>query len=977
MPAGARPTLPYYSHCRMRNILAPKWLLIVSTAPALGLALLCYGEFSVIKSLLTPESVALWKQQALALAGAAALTLGYAAWCWRRGQRIGAWYAGAALAAYGALLWVGTHYSDRLVSPGVPSWMVPTEPLLYVWTFLMPSLAHALLVLVVRATPDDRPHRALPSFGLAAAVPVATWVAFWVPWAIYRHFNRWPHPHWFTNGLFAVLLTVGPLAFLFYLVRGAYIIGLNRTDSPFGLAWKILVALVLPVLGLLVNKGLFLDGLFGGTQKGIFGDFSSLWFFGLAVLNGLLLCCPAPARPGRRLALLAGRSVLLGYTAYFFVVFLPFLPLSVLAVIAAGVGFLLLTPLVLLVVHVRVLADDAAALGPHFGWWAVRAVLVGGAAVLPLCITASFWHDRRVLHAALAYVYRPNYAQRYALDAGALARTLAVVRQHKDQPRDIFMGTQQPYLSMYFNWLVLDNLTLSEAKIKHLEAVFVRSETQPAPTGNPGASPTAAALARPGPIAPVLRRLAARSRYDAPQQAWVSWVELEVANADPARPAGEYRTAFELPAGCFVGNYYLDINGRREAGILAEKRAADWVYAQILQERTYRDPGLLTYAGPNRLQLSVYPVVRGARRRTGFELLHKEPIALTIDGQTLALGDSVRGPAPAAPAATPSGAVVYLGAAAKQRLPLVQRRPYYHFLLDVSAGKAGRKPAYKQWVTRFLQRQPRLGPPRFTLVNAYATPVPAGRAWQSQLDAFPNAGGCYLTGAVQRVLADAQLHPAPSYPVLVVVTDSLATAVLAPDFADLAPTYPEGDGFLVLGPDGRTETRSLRQPFAAALPATGAPAGRAVRAWPTAAHARAYLPDDGQPAVVLRQPQAPLAPRLAPAPGSRWLAGLQLQGYSQWQTLHPAAADDQRVAFVQASFANRILTPSTSFLALENEAQKAALLRKQAQTLAANSSLDAQEEPANLPTAVPLDEGALWLLLLGLGLGTWALGRQR
>lgn len=178
-----------------------------------------------------------------------------------------------------------------------------------------------------------------------------------------------------------------------------------------------------------------------------------------------------------------------------------------------------------------------------------------------------------------------------------------------------------------------------------------------------------------------------------------------------------------------------------------------------------------------------------------------------------------------------------------------------------------------------MQRRLRLGAPRFTLVNTYATPVPAGRDWQSQLDAFPNVGGYYLTGAMQRVLADAHLHPAPSYPMLVVVTGSLAQAVLAPDFADLASAYPKGDGFLVLGPDGRAEARSLRHPFAPAPAATEALAGRAVRAWPTAAHAQAYLPDNGLPAVVLSQPQADLAPTAGPS--SRWLAGLWLQGYSQ------------------------------------------------------------------------------------------------
>jgi hypothetical protein len=45
----------------MRNLLNPKWLLLVTVGPLLLLAMLCYGEFSVIHSLLPPASVALWK----------------------------------------------------------------------------------------------------------------------------------------------------------------------------------------------------------------------------------------------------------------------------------------------------------------------------------------------------------------------------------------------------------------------------------------------------------------------------------------------------------------------------------------------------------------------------------------------------------------------------------------------------------------------------------------------------------------------------------------------------------------------------------------------------------------------------------------------------------------------------------------------------------------------------------------------------
>jgi hypothetical protein len=64
-------------------------------------------------------------------------------------------------------------------------------------------------------------------------------------------------------------------------------------------------------------------------------------------------------------------------------------------------------------------------------------------------------------------------------------------------------------------------------------------------------------------------------------------------------------------------------------------------------------------------------------------------------------------------------------------------------------------------------------------------------------------------------------------------------------------------------------------------------------------------------------------------------------------------------------------------LALENEAQKAALRRKQSETLDANANLDTQEEgPHPAATEVPLDDYAPLLLLLGVALGSWRLRRQ-
>ena len=70
---------------------------------------------------------------------------------------------------------------------------------------------------------------------------------------------------------------------------------------------------------------------------------------------------------------------------------------------------------------------------------------------------------------------------------------------------------------------------------------------------------------------------------------------------------------------------------------------------------------------------------------------------------------------------------------------------------------------------------------------------------------------------------------------------------------------------------------------------------------------------------------------------------------------------------VRAAIQTGLLTPLTALLALENDAQKAALRRLQAQILASNPNLEAGEESAPA-TGVPIDGGLGWLALAGLAL---------
>jgi hypothetical protein len=87
-----------------------------------------------------------------------------------------------------------------------------------------------------------------------------------------------------------------------------------------------------------------------------------------------------------------------------------------------------------------------------------------------------------------------------------------------------------------------------------------------------------------------------------------------------------------------------------------------------------------------------------------------------------------------------------------------------------------------------------------------------------------------------------------------------------------------------------------------------------------------------------------------------------MQGTWMQQTLHPQKGHEQWLMLVKASFLSKVMTPVTSYIAVENEAQKVMLKRKQEQVLSGNKSLDADEEVQRM------SEPSIWIVLLIIGL---------
>jgi len=253
----------------MQSLRTPKWIFLTSTAPLLVYLLICAGEFSVIHTLLPAASVGEWQAFGTVLGLLGLGGAGYAGGQLVRRQPVGGWYCVVALLAFSLWLCLLTWHYDELLPRSVPAWMVPTNPILMAWTFLMPTLAHAMLALVAKFTPDDQPQQAAPNILFAVVTPmgwalvfeVLSWVSHLLRGSSSNSETYSGPTRWETAGtvIIAVALVLGTLSFFFFLTRALFIVSRRRERSwaDGGLVWKVVVTIVLPLLGLGVNNGRF------------------------------------------------------------------------------------------------------------------------------------------------------------------------------------------------------------------------------------------------------------------------------------------------------------------------------------------------------------------------------------------------------------------------------------------------------------------------------------------------------------------------------------------------------------------------------------------------------------------------------------------------------------------------------------------------------------------------------------------------
>jgi len=249
---------------------------------------------------------------------------------------------------------------------------------------------------------------------------------------------------------------------------------------------------------------------------------------------------------------------------------------------------------------------------------------------------------------------------------------------------------------------------------------------------------------------------------------------------------------------------------------------------------------------------------------------------------------------------------------------------------------------------------------KISFVNSYVSTSDLDENWKQTYASQNFEGGFYLDRAIKKTLVQAYQQKTNSFPILVVVTGNIHQAILDKSYADLKFTYPEDDYFYKLGYEGNLEAHSLIYKPDYEADTIQANLSPKVLAYPNAENPIAFLPDNQEGSIGLKKDTFKLNSENIQA--KNWQSALQIHGKWLTQNIHPETAGKEWVNLVRYSFLARIMNQFTSYIVVENEAQKAILKKKQKQVLNGHHSLNLSEDTQRM------SEPSLILVLILFGI---------
>jgi len=650
-------------------------------------------------------------------------------------------------------LWISAYLLNDTIPQSVNRFIFPDARYLgFLFTFYMPAIYYPFQNISNIIMNQNTRRNFFISLGSIFGLPLLLYIFGQLASGLFRfHSSSTLSMIGSFLGIMIVILFTAMFIISLLNVLGRLVNKVNTKKTFFRYGSVFIIGVAMPIGGLYLNRSIPFPTNFQHWQ-----------IYAMAVANGLLLCVPQTKHKFVQTATFLVRAFFYPFTLYFFLVFLPFLPLSLFAIIAAGAGFLMLTPIVLFYIHTQILVSDMKVLS----CWLDKRVLVGVTAAaimgIPAVITINALVDKASLYKAVNFVYNPDYAE-----STDIYDDLPRIKRSLQDLYDFKAGIEMPYISQYYRWLVFDNLVLSDSKIEEIHTKLFGEKILPSPEGN---SFNYRGSTRPRGLNGVSLRTRDKniviskhstSIKSSANGVTTTQVSLELTNKGH-RSNAEYAATLNLPKGAFITGFSLRINGENVPGRIFEKKSALWIYEKITSER--KDPGLLYYKTPDTVRLHVFPFAAEETRHITIDLLYADELQ-----PALAISEYK-------PIALPvsnlhANARYLLTPDELQALPSANRKPVAHLIIQHNGTDYNWEKIVPQLktlgISKFAVTLANIDSNRKTYVNSLTAGAIQKRISETPL---PQADGFMVEKALKKEILSWQSNP-DEFPVFVVVSD--------------------------------------------------------------------------------------------------------------------------------------------------------------------------------------------------------------
>ncbi|OGV56034.1 MAG: MSEP-CTERM sorting domain-containing protein [Lentisphaerae bacterium GWF2_44_16] len=891
----------------------PEWHLLTVVLPLGILFLLFLNGYSFIRTEMKPENLrAFWALEGIILFDI--LLFSVLTFIMRKKKLL--WnipaYIGMLIFQI-LLLVISLNLLDGIRPDGVNQFVFSTgQYTCYIFTFFMSSVIHPVFGISMSIIFRSVIINLVMSVFALIALPALFYLAANI---IPSSISSFLSGDGYISKIFIIVIVTG-----FIVIGAAFLIAVTRTlvsiyktAEKFKLSkWLIpfFAAFVFPIGGLILNVLIPFPA-----------NFQDWRVYALTLVNAFLLLIPPLQSKRLELPLFFARCACYGFTVYFFVVFLPYLPLFIPALLAMGAGFLILAPLILFYVHTRRLVEDFKSLAPCFGRGPVIATVIAGVSVLPLFVTINAFRDRVLLERGLSFVYLSDYDDKSMQNARYATETKDILKRIYDFKQ----GVDVPYLTMYYQWIAFNNMTLSNTKLNDAYFKLTGGKLKP-----PLAISRRNVFWSTSPRADTEKRFRGRDiilenidkKYESLSDGTTKCrLTLKVKN-NGFRNAQEAIFDIYMPDWVFVSGNSLKINSAFVPGRIFEKKSAIWIYEKIVNVR--KDPSLLYYVMTGHLRLHIFPFSANETRYSQIELLYPSCLSPEIKIAEHVLKLESTG------TSTASGAFRLVSPQDNSALPKLARKPVLCFIVDASKASVTR--LKNSWDTIVERISGATGIKDVSIIFATAVPETVMKKTNLEDAAFKIPDLKVMPGGfmAERILKTEILRWKAydgSFPVFAVISGNPELKMADCRFDGFCDSLPETGSFLFFNPseneikrfdldNGKFEKMNTMN----------------------------FHPVSSHPVMGIVRRDAVSVYSGKPPENSLYAQALQLKEKYSDYCKRPSLSDKLFPEIVAQSKKAGIMSPLTSYIVLERDSQWKKLEAVEKKVLSSNKEFDIEEK---------------------------------